>query len=66
MRRIIFLVSAVVSILCLPFLALPSLAWEFELAGRSTGPTSGTARVETKGFGPYNVDNGGGTLAAEI
>jgi hypothetical protein len=67
MRRIIFLVSVVVSMSCLPFLALPSFAWEFELAGSFNWTYEWYSQRGSKGFfGPYNVDNGGGTLAGNL
>jgi hypothetical protein len=67
MRRIIFLVSVVVSILCLPFLALPSLAWEFELTGAFNWYHEFYSQQGARGFfGPYNVDNGATTRAANL
>ncbi len=56
-----------VSILCLPFLALPSLAWEFELTGVFNWYHEWYSQQGARGFfGPYNVDNGATTRAANL
>ena len=67
MRRIIFLVSVLVSISCLPFLALPSLAWEFRDGGSFNWTYQWFSQTGHQGFfGPYNVDNGLGTTTANL
>ena len=67
MRKIRFLVSLLVLGTCLPFLAPPALGWEFELAGSFNWTYEWYSQRGSKGFfGPYNVDNGGGTLAGNL
>jgi hypothetical protein len=67
MRRIRFLVSLLGLWTCLPFFAPPALGWEFELAGSFNWTYEWYSQQGSKGFfGPYNVDNGGGTLAGNM
>ena len=67
MRRIIFLVSAVISISCLPFVALSSLAWELEMEGQINWYHQWFSQTGHRGFfGPYNIDNGLGTTTANM
>jgi len=67
MLRIKSLVSLLVLGTCLPFFAPPALGWEFELAGSFNWTYEWYSQKGAKGFfGPYNVDNGGGSLAGNL
>jgi hypothetical protein len=67
MRRVHFLRLAVFLALSLLFLALPAWGWEFELSGSFNWTYEWYSQRGGKGFfGPYNVDNGGGTFAGNL
>ncbi|MBI5248028.1 MAG: hypothetical protein HY912_00915 [Desulfomonile tiedjei] len=53
--------------ICLPFLSTPSFAWELELTGSFNWTHEWYSQQGTRGFlGPYNVDNGAATRAANL
>ncbi|MEW6139946.1 MAG: hypothetical protein AB1733_17115, partial [Thermodesulfobacteriota bacterium] len=68
MKRIHFLMLAVLTLAASScFLATPVQAWEFELAGSFNWSYEWYNQRGSKGFlGPYNVDNGAGTRAANL
>jgi hypothetical protein len=67
MRETRCLLSAIVLVGCLCFSILPAQAWEFELAGSFNWTYEWYSQQGAKGFfGPYNVDNGGTSRAANL
>ena len=67
MRGIRFSIQCVALGVCICFVASPSLAWEFELAGAFNWAHEWYSQQGSRGFlGPYNVDNGAGTRAANL
>jgi hypothetical protein len=67
MRGTRCLFSAALLAICLCFSVLSAQAWEFELAGSFNWTYEFYSQSGSKGFfGPYNVDNGGGTLAGNL
>jgi hypothetical protein len=67
MRRTKCLFWASLLAICLCFSVLPAQAWDFELAGAFNWTYEFYSQSGSKGFfGPYNVDNGGGTRAGNL
>lgn len=67
MRGIRCLSYGVVLLVCLFFSSSPALAWEFELGGAFNWTHEWYSQQGSGGFlGPYNVDNGSGTRAANL
>jgi hypothetical protein len=67
MRGTRCLFSAALLAACICFSVLSAQAWEFELAGSFNWTYEFYSQSGNKGFfGPYNVDNGGGTLAGNL
>jgi len=54
-------------LVCLSFSSHPALAWEFELGGAFNWTHEWYSQQGSRGFlGPYNIDNGAGTRAANL
>jgi hypothetical protein len=67
MRKVRAVILAAAAGICIPFFTSPSLAWEFQMEGQVNWTYQWFSQTGNQGFfGPYNIDNGLGTTAANL